>query len=171
MQDANEKLRHVIEEAQQGRPPLEPFGLVLHYDGHWTHEGQPITHPKIRKVFDRSVRFLPEERKYVVQMGRFRGEIECEECAFFVRCFHPEDGSLSLSDQSRERLDPSTLTLSERDDAFLCRIKIGLSPEGHPARFLHAAQSELLNAVEVVDGEPMLKMGGKFYPLPSLGQG
>jgi hypothetical protein len=168
MQDANEKLRRVIEEAQQGRPPLEPFGLVLHYDGHWTHEGQPITHQKIRKVFDRSVRFLPDEGKYVVQMGRFRGEIQCEESAFFVRCFDPEEGSLSLSDQSSEQLDPGSLTLSARDGAFLCCIKKNLSPGGHRARFLHAAQSELLNAVEEVEGEPQLRMGGKLYPLPSL---
>ncbi len=170
MQEPNEKLRHAIEEAQQGRPPLEPFGLVLHYDGHWTHEGQPITHQKIRNLFDRSVRFLPDEGKYVVQVGRFRGEIQCEESAFFVRGFDPEEGSLSLSDQSSERLDPDSLTLSARDGAFLCRIKKSLSQEGHGARFLHAAQSELLNAVEEVEGEPMLKMGGQFYPLPALGQ-
>jgi hypothetical protein len=168
MQDVNEKLRSVLEGAQQGRPPLEPFGLLLHYDGHWTHEGQPITHQKIRKLFDRSVRFLPEEGKYVVQVGRFRGEIQCEEAAFFVRGFHPEEGLLSLSDQSSEQLDPSSLTLSVRDGAFLCCIKKNLSPEGHRARFLHAAQSELLNAVEEVEGEPMLRMGGKLYPLPSL---
>ena len=25
-----------------GAPPLRPFGLVLHHDGRWSHEGQPI---------------------------------------------------------------------------------------------------------------------------------
>ena len=25
-----------------GPPPLRPFGLVLHHDGRWTHEGIPI---------------------------------------------------------------------------------------------------------------------------------
>nr|NIW35710.1 hypothetical protein [Gemmatimonadota bacterium] len=47
-----------------GKPdlfPLRPFGLVLHHDGRWTHEGQPILNRKIREVFDRSVRFLPDE--------------------------------------------------------------------------------------------------------------
>ncbi|HME70993.1 MAG TPA: hypothetical protein VKM54_14150, partial [Myxococcota bacterium] len=65
-----------------GPPPLRPFGLCLHYDGRWTHEGHPITHPRLRAAFDRGVRFLPEERKYVVQLGRFRGEIEVEEAGF-----------------------------------------------------------------------------------------
>jgi len=170
MTDPNEELRRAIQEAQQGGPPpLAPFGLVLHFDGHWTHEGQPITNQKIRQLFDRSVRFLPEEGKYVVQVGRFRGEIECEEAAFFVRCFDPEGGTLSLSDQSSERLDPSTLTLSERDGALLCCIKKDLSPGGHRARFLHAAHAELLNAVEEIEGAPMLCFGGKPHPLPALG--
>jgi hypothetical protein len=172
MQDVNEKLSQAIAQAMepngQEPPSLTPFDLVLHFDGHWTHEGHPITNKKIRALFDRSVRFLPEEEKYVVQVGRFRGEIQCEEAAFFVRCFHPEEGSVTLSDGSSEVLDPETLQLSAHDGAFLCRVKFDLSPEGHCARFQHAAQSELLNAVEEVEGEPMLSMGGKRHPLPSL---
>ena len=68
-----------------GPPPLRPFGLVLHHDGSWTHEGQPILNRRIREKFDGSVRYLPEQGKYVVQIGRFRGEIEVEEAGFFVR--------------------------------------------------------------------------------------
>ena len=59
--------------------PLEPFGLVLHRDGSWTHEGIRISHPRLRAAFDRSVRYLPGARVYVVQLGRFRGQIEVEE--------------------------------------------------------------------------------------------
>ena len=45
--------------------PLRPFGLVLHHDGRWTHQGHPILNRKIREVFDRSVRFLPDEERFV----------------------------------------------------------------------------------------------------------
>jgi hypothetical protein len=31
---------------------------------------------RLRAAFDRSVRFLAAERRFVVQLGRFRGEIE-----------------------------------------------------------------------------------------------
>ena len=85
---------------------------------------------------------------YVVQLGRFRGQIEPEEAGFFVRSFDTASGRLSLSDASEEILDVGTLHASPRDGALLCRIKRDLRPEGLLARFHHAAQAELLNAVE-----------------------
>ena len=60
-------------------PPLTPFGLRLHHDGRWTHEGMPLLNRKLRAAFDRSVRYLPDEAKYVVQLRHFRGEIDVEE--------------------------------------------------------------------------------------------
>ena len=60
---------------------------MLHHDGRWTHEGQPIRNARLRAAFDRGVRYLPDEGKFVVQLGRFRGQIEVEEAAFFVRAF------------------------------------------------------------------------------------
>jgi hypothetical protein len=72
-----------------GPPPLRPFGLVLHHDGRWSHEGVPIRNRRLRAAFDRSVRYLPDASVFVVQLGRFRGQIEVEEAAFFVRAFDP----------------------------------------------------------------------------------
>jgi hypothetical protein len=144
---------------------------VLHHDGRWSHEGGPITHARLRELFDRSVRFLPDEGpagRYVVQLGRFRGEIELEEAAFFVRGFDPGTGTLSLSDGSQERLDVASLTVSPRDGALLCRIKRELAPAGLLARFRHAAQAELLNAVEEGEGGPGLRLGGRLVALPEL---
>ena len=42
----------------------------------------------------------------VVQIGRFRGQIEVEEAAFFVRGFDPPSGRIQLSDRSEELLAP-----------------------------------------------------------------
>lgn len=151
-----------------GPPPLRPFGLVLHHDGSWSHEGQPIRNARLRAAFDRSVRYLPDEKKYVVQLGRFRGEIEPEEAAFFVRDVDRDAGTLELSDRSRERLDPSSLRPSELDGAWLCTVKRELAPEGLPARFSHAAQAELLAGVEDTAAGPMLRLAGELHPLPEL---
>ena len=151
-----------------GPPPLRPFGLCLHHDGRWTHEGHPITHARLRAAFDRSVRFLPEERKYVVQLGRFRGEIEVEEAGFFVREIDLESGQIALSDATREALDLNSLRPSKRDSALLCTVKRNLLPEGLPARFTHSAQSALLMAVEETPGGSALRIAGQLRHLPEL---
>jgi hypothetical protein len=152
-----------------GPPPLRPFGLRLHHDGRWSHEGQPIRHVRLRAAFDRSVRFLPEEGaggKYVVQLGRFRGEIEVEEAAFFVREVDLASGTLRLSDGTREALDPASLRVSLRDGALLCTVKRDLAPGGLPARFLPGPQSELLQAVEEAGPGHSVRLGGVLRPLP-----
>jgi hypothetical protein len=148
--------------------PLRPFGLVLHHDGTWTHEGHPITHAKLREHFDRSVVYLPEERKYVVTLRHFRGEIAVEEAAFFVRAFEPGSARIALSDRSEETLDPATLAPSPIDGALLCRVKRALAPRGLLARFAHAAQAELLHAVEASPSGMRLRVGGVWQWLPEL---
>jgi len=153
---------------RRGPPPLRPFGLVLHHDGRFSHEGVPITNAKLRAAFDRSVRYLPDEDEYVVQLGRFRGQIELEEAGFFVRGFDPATATLRLSDGSRERLDVASLHVSPRDGALLCRVKRELHPEGLLARFQHAAQAELLHAVEDGPLGPALRTDAGALPLPEL---
>ena len=121
---------------EQGPPPLAPFGLVLHHDGRFLHEGQPIRHARLRAKFERSVRYLPDERKFVVQVGRFRGEVVVEEAAFFVREVDLADGAVRLSDGTSEPLDPATLRPSPIDGALLCTVKRDLAPGGLLARRL-----------------------------------
>jgi hypothetical protein len=140
----------------------------LHHDGSWTHEGHPIQHAKLRAHFDRSVVYLPGERKYVVTLRQFRGEITVEEAAFFVRAFEPGTARIALSDRSEEVLDPGTLSVSPIDGALLCRVKRALLPEGLLARFSHAAQADLLHAVDAASSGMRLRVGGEWYPLPEL---
>jgi hypothetical protein len=126
----------------------------------------PIVHAKLRAAFDRSVRYLPDERAYVVQLGHFRGLLEVEEAAFFVRSFDAETGAVSLSDGSREALAVASLRASPIDGALVCRVKRDLAEGGLPARFQHAAQAELLAAVEEAPGGPALRVGGALVRLP-----
>src|SRR5262245_46108282 len=148
----------------KGPPPLAPFGLVLHRDGRFTHEGHPIRHARLRAAFERGVRWLPAERKYVVQLGRFRGEIEVEEAAFFVRAVDVAAGTIALSDGTSEPLDVASLRPSPADGALLCTAKRAEAPEGLAARFTPAAQAELLLAVEETAGGPAVRLGGALHP-------
>ena len=154
--------------ASAGPPPLRPFGLVLHHDGRWSHEGQPILHRPLREHFDRSVKYLVEEAKYVVTLRHFRGEIEVEEAGFFVRTVDLDTGMLTLSDRSQDPLDPATITLSPIDGAMLCRVKRDLVPGGLPARFTHAAQAELVGALDEDADGYFLRIGGTRAALPGL---
>jgi hypothetical protein len=149
-------------------PPLAPFGLVLHHDGRWSHEGQPLLHARLRAAFDRAVRFLPDEGCFVVQLGRFRGQIEVEEAAFFVREVDLAHGRVRLSDASSDALDPASLRLSPIDGALLCSVKCELAPGGLAARFMPPAHAELLQAVEDTAQGPALRLGTTLHPLPGL---
>jgi len=150
-------------------PPLRPFGLVLHHDGRWSHEGQPILNRKLREHFDRSVEYVPDEDKYIVRLKHFRAQIVVEEAAFFVREVDAPAGGVLLSDGTRSALDLTELRTSPIDDAMLGRVKTELASEGLLARFTHAAQAELLDAVVVDDDErPGVEWAGRFGLLPEL---
>ncbi len=152
----------------QGPPPLEPFGLVLHHDGHFSHEGAPILNRRLREHFDRHVEYLPDEQKFIVRLKHFRGEVIVEEAGFFVIELDLESGEIRLSDGSRERLDLTSLESSPVDGALLCRVKRDLAPGGLLARFCHSAQAELLQSVEP-DGEAfMIELGGRREAFPVI---
>jgi hypothetical protein len=126
----------------------------------------PIRNRKLRALFDRSVRYLPEEGKYVVQVGRFRGQVDPEETGFFVTAVHLDEGRIVLSDESVESLEVAGLALSPHDGALLSRVKRDLVAEGLPARWTHAAQAELLGAVEERDGRLVVRVQGADAALP-----
>ena len=149
-------------------PPLEPFGLRLHHDGRWSHEGQPILNRKLRDLFDRSVVYLPQERKYVARVRQFRGEIEVEEAGFFVRDVDLANGRVRLSDTTFDLLVPESLRTSPIDGAVLCRVKHGLVSAGLKARFSQAVQAEFFGAVEERPEGCVLELAGREVWLPEL---
>ena len=154
--------------AAPGPPPLAPFGLRLHHDGRFTHEGEAIANRRLREHFERSVEYLPSEQKYIVRLKHFRGEIEVQEAGFFVRSLDLASGEIGLSDGSRETLDVSTITVSAIDGALLCRIKRGLESGGLLARFSHAAQAEFGQAIEEQDSGYVVSIGGRREICPEF---
>jgi hypothetical protein len=149
-----------------GPPPLRPFGLVLHHDGCFTHEGERILNRKLREHFDRSVEYLSEEGKYIVRLGHFRGEVEIEEAGFFVRSVELQTGEITLSDRTREPLDVSSLEESPIDGALLCRVKKKLAAGGLIARFMHGPHAELLQSVESEGDGFVLLIAGERRQFP-----
>jgi hypothetical protein len=119
-------------------------------------------------VFERGVAYLPAEGRYVVRLGPFRGEVDVEEAGFFVRGVDAGAGTISLSDGSIERLEVTSLRPSALDpDALLCTVKRDVGPYGLPARFTHAAQAELLAAVEETPEGIALRLEGALRRLPA----
>ncbi len=113
------------------------------------------------------MRYLPDEDTYVVQVGRFRGQIVLEEAGFFVRDLDLANGTIALSDGTEEGLDPSTLRPSALDpEALLCTVKRDLTPRGVPARFERGAQAELLLAVEATPTGYAVRLAGALRALP-----
>jgi hypothetical protein len=158
---------------QPGPPTLRPFGLVLHHDGRWSHDGQPIANRRLREAFDRGVRFLAGEGAngedvFAVTLGRFHGQIEVEEAAFFVRSFDSGTGVIALSDGSVEPLEVGSLRSSSRDGALLCRVKRSVGPAKLLARFTQSAQAEFLCAVEEGGEGPVLRVAKTRHRLPDL---
>jgi hypothetical protein len=165
MRPVNDSTESAVPDSEStGPPPLRPFGLVLHHDGCFTHEGERILNRKLREHFDRSVAYLADEGKYIVRLGHFRGEVEVEEAGFFVRSVELESGEITLSDRTREPLDVSSLTESSIDGAFLCRVKKDLVPGGLVARFMQGAQAELLQSVEPEGAGFVLLIAGERRP-------
>jgi len=141
---------------------------VLHRDGRWTHEGQPVSNRRLRAAFDRAVRYLPADDKFVVQLGHFRGQIGIEEAAFFVRSVDLATGAIALSDGSVEVLDPGGLEPSPHDGAWLCRVKHDLAADGLLARFTQAAWAQLLEGLEETAEGPALRLGGRLHRAPGV---
>lgn len=156
-------------EPRGGPPPLRSLGLTLHRDGRFLHEGGPVTNRRLLAAFERGVRWLPVEGKYVVMLGHFRGQVDVEEAGFFVRSVDLAAGRVALSDGTQDRLEPASLRASGLDpDVLLCTVKRDLTPYGVTARFTRSAQAEMLGAVEEQGGVLRLRVAGAAHTLPAI---
>ena len=142
------------------------FGSPSRWPLHARRRAHPESSPP--RHFDRSVQYLVEEQKYIVCLQHFRGEIEVEEAAFFVRQIDLERGDLVLSDGTTEPLEVDTLELSPIDGALLCRVKRELVEAGLRARFTHSSQADLLHAAEPEGEGFTIEIAGRRRNFPIL---
>ena len=126
------------------------------------HDGVEVTHPRLQRAFLRGVRFAAEEGVFVVQLGRFRGQIEVEDTAFWVVGYDAEAGAMELTDESHEPLQPQTLSL-DPDGVLRCRVK-----GRFPARFTRRGQLELFEQLEFQGSDCRLRVAETWVSLPQL---
>lgn len=139
--------------------------IVLDRDGRFWHDGQLVTHPRLRRAFASWLRRHPDDGRYILCNGYDWTYLRVEGTPFFVQGLRAEGDSLllALSDGSEEPLAPETLRVGP-DEALLVGVKQG----AFDARFTPAAQAALVPfVVESVTGEPALALGGREHRIPA----
>lgn len=135
--------------------------IRLTAEGKWLHGKVEITHERTLDLFFKSVQcakgryFLTGEKKPV--------PIEVEDVAFFVRGLErpsKTDYEITLSDGSREALDPRTLDVGSENRLY-CRVKDGQVK----ARFERKVYYDLMKDLTEESGFYGLKRDGLFYPI------
>lgn len=108
--------------------------------GRWFHDGVRITHRWTYLENNRNLDMDKDGRLFVEEQGS-RVYVECEDTPFVVTMVtKTEDGfSMRLNDESIEKLDLRTLTITEQNIPYV-RVKDGK----FKARLLSAAYYELM---------------------------
>jgi hypothetical protein len=116
----------------------------------------------LHEAFLRGVCYAEEEGVFVVQLGRFRGQVEVEDTPFWVVSYDADDGALTLTDGSSESIDLATLS-QDPDGVLRIRVKSRFF-----ARFQHSAQALFLDALEEREDAIVLRAGEAWLPVPEL---
>jgi hypothetical protein len=130
----------------QGTPPpgyVDREVVKLTQNGVWLADGKEISHEPTGRLFGKSLR--RDETGYFLHIGHEYKRIEVEDTAFFVSRIDgsaKEGYTIAVSDESREKLDPQTL--SYRPGRLTCRVKNG----EEEAKFLSAAYFDLLRDLQ-----------------------
>lgn len=142
--------------------------IVLDEHGVFWHDGERVTRPKMAQAFSSWIRKHPDNGRFILENGYDWTYFAVRDVPFFVRTLSiPSEGDgqpsrafVTLSDGSKEDLDPSTLAHGPRD-AVYCRVKNGQ----FEARFDPEAQTGLGPLlVEKADGFA-ITLGGDEFPV------
>ena len=127
------------------------------------HEGVVVSHARLHRALLRGVRFAEEEGVFIVQLGRFRGQIEVEDIPFWVVAYDPDEGAIDLTDGSSEPLRTESLRI-DPDEVFRVDVKGGR----FQARFTLTGQAHLLEHFEPRDDGWVLSVRGLWIPVPKV---
>jgi hypothetical protein len=134
----------------------EDSGLRLDRAGRWSHDGQPLEHPRIVEAFNQGLR-VTDDGRYRLEFGGDWCFVEVEDCGYTVLAVDlgPEGRrSLRLSDRTAEWLDATSLGV-DVEGALTCRVKAGRAR----ARFCRSAHLQLASDLELRDGAVVLRAG------------
>jgi uncharacterized protein len=145
--------------------------IFIDKNGTWYYRGAEMKRREIVNYFYDNLK-RDANGRYMIELPEEEGDrcyVDVEDTAFVVRSVHgrspnPENGtgiSLCLSDDSEEKLDPSTLRVGQ-DNVLYCSVKKGR----FSARFSRASYYQLAENIEyddVKDGYFLRLSGRRFY--------
>jgi len=146
---------------------VREVGLSLDREGHFLHEGEPITHPGLLQALFRWLdRLPPPDGRHILWWDRPRyAYVTVEDTPIVVRGARLDDAtrtvSLTLSDGSETLLDLTTLRVRD-DGALVCRVRDGRLE----ARFATAALASLEDHLSQDEAGLYLSLGGERLRLP-----
>jgi hypothetical protein len=151
-----------IPEGWEGKHP--PCMIQVDAEGRMSHHGAPLIHPGILELIYESVHL--EDGLYVLRMGKQVCQLEVEDTFFVVARAElaGEAVTLTLSDGSRETMDPASLWIGA-GEVLYCLVKQGR----FPARLLRPAYYQVAELVAEGPEGFALELGGRRHPLPRRG--
>lgn len=144
--------REAISRATTDMPPL-----YLSRSGFFVQEGEEISHERTALLLHRSLK--KAGKGYLVRIGQEEVDVVVEDVPRFVRSFDSAEGTITLSTDEKELLDPLSLRVRS-DNSFVCRCSEGLE-----AVFLRPAYYELTKNIREESGKFLLHFLGRDYNL------
>ncbi len=146
---------------------LPPCLIFIDKEGKWYHKGAEMIHREFIRLFYEQMR-IDHLGRYVIEWQGTRCYVDVEDTPFVVRSVRFMDGGeesksgvvLYLSDDSQEDLIPDTVYVG-KDDVLYCKVK----QKTFPARFSRPAYYQFAEYIEEEDGDFVLILAGKKYPI------
>jgi len=142
---------------------VESGKISFRKDGNWYSDEERIYNPRIALLFSQSIKQNPDG-SYFLQVAEERASITVEDTPYVIKAIEGDGKSgfmLTLNDDTRESLDPSTLEVGA-DNVLYAKVKGGK----YRARFLRPAYYHLSSSFEADgSGRFFIQIGGKKYPL------
>lgn len=146
--------------APEGRSRESTIRVDAH--GVWTHDGDPVTHERLRRALASWVRRHPDDGRYILSNGYDWTYFTVDDVPLFVESVTEHGLILHLSDGSEEPWDLAHSTLGANDAVY---TQVKRTMEGGPidARFSRHAQNALASLLETdPDGDVGVRVDGQF---------
>jgi hypothetical protein len=140
--------------------------IRLDAEGHFTHDGAPVEHPKLADAMHTWIRRHPDDGRYILSNGYDWSYFTVEDAPFFVRAVgvEPSRVVLRLSDGTEETWDPLKTRIAE-SGALYTTIKASAPGGPYEAKFTRHAQASLAPVLEEENGVPVAHLAGERFPL------
>ena len=146
----------------QEYPDLPPCLILIDKEGRMFHQGAEMINQGINGFLLSKLR-LDDQGRYIIELKEQRCWVEVEDTPLVVQRVSgelPGNPTLSLSDGSREPLDPA-LVWSGPDNVLYTKVRQG----SIPARFNRPAYYQVAEWVQETDQGFALAVQGRLYPI------